>query len=148
MTKRVLCILLCVLGISSLAHAQRFSFGGGVTLFSPNGAPLEFGLSAQFSLVNLLSLGILNVDARASADIDFGTGGAIGIASFGRISLPVLDFYAGPTVNVSFTRGLGIGAILGLRSPVSAPIGVFGEVEFMFVPASLRLRAGVAIPIF
>jgi hypothetical protein len=148
MTKRVLFILLCIFGLSSLAGAQRFSLGGGVTLFSPNGTPLEFGLSAQFSAVNLLSLGVLNVDARASVDIDFGTGGALGFAGFGRVSLPVLDFYLGPTVNVSFTRGLGVGAILGLRSPVSAPIGVFGEVEFMFVPASLRIRAGVAIPIF
>ncbi len=146
-TKRLLWMIVLVLSCSSLANAQRFSAGGGVTLFSPGGAPLAFGLSFQFSALNLVNLGAVGLDARVSADIDFGSGGAIGLSGLGRFNLGVLDLYLGPTLNVSFTRGFGVGAILGVRSPVSASIGVFGEVEFLFTPASLRLRGGIAIPL-
>ena len=145
MIKRLLWIAVLILGCSSLSQAQRFSAGGGLTLFSPNGAPLAFGLSFQFSALNLVNLGAVGVDARLSTDIDFGSGGAIGLSAFGRFNLGVLDLYLGPTLNVSFTRGFGVGAVLGIRSPVSASIGVFGEVEFLFTPASLRLRGGLAI---
>ena len=147
MMRRFLWIAIVILGCSSLADAQRFSASGGVTLFSPGGEPLAFGLSFNFSALNLVNLGAVGVDARVSADIDFRSGGAIGLSGFGRFNLGVLDLYLGPTLNVSFTRGFGVGAILGIRSPVSASIGVFGEVEFLFTPASLRLRGGIAIPL-
>jgi hypothetical protein len=147
MMRKLLCILVVIFGFSSLSHAQRFSTGGGITLLSPGGAPLEFGLGFNFSALNLLSLGRINFDARATADIDFGSGGAIGVSGLARINFNVLDLYLGPTLNLSFTRGAGIGATFGIRSPVDAPFGVFGEVEFLFVPASLRLRGGVVIPL-
>jgi hypothetical protein len=146
MTRRLLCIAVLILGFSSVGQAQRFSLGGGASLFSAGGAPLEFGLSFNFAALNLLSFGTVALDARVNADIDFGTGGAIGLSAIGRIDLNILNLYLGPTLNVSFTRGLGVGALLGIRSPVNAPLGVFGEVEFLFVPASLRIRGGLAIP--
>ena len=147
MMKRLLCILVVILGCSNFSQAQRFSAGGGIALLSPGGAPLEFGLSFNFSALNLLNLGRISLDARATADIDFGSGGAIGVSTLARINFSVLDLYLGPTLNLSFTRGIGIGATLGIRSPVDAPFGVFGEVEFLFAPASLRLRGGVVIPL-
>jgi hypothetical protein len=145
MNKLVL-ILLTVIGFSSLsqpAFAQRFSAGAAITLFSPGGSSLGFGISGNFAVLELVKTGIFNLDARGTLDIDFNYGVEFNFSALARLNLRSLNVYAGPTVSVLLGVGFGLGATIGIRSPVEQPVGVFGELEFLFAPAALRLRFGI-----
>jgi hypothetical protein len=144
--KKIVIILLTVLGFSSLnqpAFAQRFSAGAAITMFGPGGKALGFGISGNFAVLELVKAGVFNLDFRGTLDIDFNYGVEFNFSGFARLGLRGLNVYAGPTVSILLGYGFGIGATIGIRSPVEQPVGVFGELEFLFVPASLRLRFGL-----
>jgi hypothetical protein len=144
--KKLLVILLAIIGFASLnqpAFAQRFSAGAAITLFGPGGSALGFGISGNFAALDLLKAGAFGFDARATLDLDFNYGVELNFSGFARLNLRALNVYAGPTVSVLLGVGFGLGATIGIRSPVEQPIGFFGELEFLFVPAALRLRFGL-----
>jgi hypothetical protein len=144
--KKLLIVLLTIFGFSSLAQpalAQRFSAGAALTLFSPGGSALGFGISGNFAVLELVKSGVFNVDVRGTLDLDFNFGVELNFSVFARLNLKGLDVYAGPTVSVLLGVGFGLGATIGIRSPVEQPVGVFGELEFLFAPAALRLRFGL-----
>jgi hypothetical protein len=144
--KKLVIVLLAVLGFSSLAQpalAQRFSAGAALTLFSPGGSALGFGISANVAALELVKFGVFSLDARGTLDLDFNFGVELNFSAFARLNLKGLDVYAGPTVSLLLGVGLALGATIGIRSPVEQPVGVFGELEFLFVPAALRLRFGL-----
>lgn len=144
--KKILIIVIVIFGFSSLSQpaiAQRFSAGAALTLFSPGGSALGFGISGNFSVLELVKAGIFNLDFRGTLDIDFNYGVEFNFSGLARLSLRGLNVYAGPTVSVLLGVGFGLGATIGIRSPVEQPVGVFGELEFLFVPAALRLRFGL-----
>jgi hypothetical protein len=141
-------VLIATLGLMNLsqpANAQRFSAGAAITLFGPGGSALGFGISGNFAALELVKFGVLNIDARATLDIDFNFGVEFNFSGFARFNLRSIDVYAGPTVSILLGYGFGFGATLGIRSSSIQPVGVFGELEFLFVPAALRFRVGVNI---
>jgi hypothetical protein len=144
--KKLVIVLLTVFGFLSLAQpalAQRFSAGAALTLFSPRGTALGFGISGSFAVLELVKSGVFNLDARATLDLDFNYGVELNFSGFARLNLRGLNVYAGPTVSILLGVGFGLGATVGIRSPVEQPIGFFGELEFLFAPAALRLRFGI-----
>jgi hypothetical protein len=144
--KKWIVVLIAVLGFMILnqpAHAQRFSAGAAMTLFGPGGKALGFGISGNFTALELVKSGAFNLDARATLDLDFNYGVELNFSGFARFNLKTIDVYAGPTVSILLGYGFGFGATVGIRSASSQPVGVFGELEFLFVPAALRFRFGV-----
>ncbi len=141
--KKWLLIFIALIGFSSLANAQRFSVGGGLTLFSPGGAGLSFGLSANAAALDIFTAGNFGFDARGTFDADFGSGIGITLSMFARLWLRQFELYVGPTLGILLNRGVGLGATLGIRTPGNVPFGFFGELEFLSNPASLRIRAGI-----
>jgi hypothetical protein len=91
----------------------------------------------------VVKAGIFNLDFRGTLDIDFNYGVEFNFSGFARLNLRSLNVYVGPTVSVLLGVGFGLGATIGIRSPVEQPVGVFGELEFLFVSAALRLRFGL-----
>jgi hypothetical protein len=141
--KKILFVLMALLCFSSLSNAQRFSVGGGLTLYSPGGAGLSFGLSGNVAALDIFTVGNFGFDARGTFDVDFGSGLGITLSAFARLWLRQFELYAGPTLGILFGRGVGVGATLGIRTPGNVPFGFFGELEFLSSPAALRLRAGI-----
>ena len=146
--KKLIVVLIAVLGLMNLSqpvNAQRFSAGAAITLFGPGGSSLGFGISGNFAALELVKFGVFNLDARATLDIDFNFGVELNFSTFARLNLRSLDVYAGPTVSILLGYGFGFGATLGIRTASTQPVGIFGELEFLFVPAALRFRFGVNI---
>jgi hypothetical protein len=144
--KKLAIVLLTVLGFSSFSQpvlAQQFSAGAAITLFGPGGSALGFGISANFAALDVLRAGAFGFDVRGTLDLDFNYGVEFNVSGFARLNLRALNVYAGPTLSVLLGVGFGLGATIGIRSPVEQPFGFFGELEFLFVPAALRLRFGL-----
>ncbi len=144
--KKILLVLMVVFGFSSLtqpALAQRFSAGAAITLFGPGGSALGFGISGNVAALDILKAGAFGFDARGTLDLDFNYGVEFNFSGFARLNLRALSVYAGPTISVLLGVGFGLGATVGIRSPIEQAIGFFGELEFLFVPAALRLRFGL-----
>jgi hypothetical protein len=137
--KKWLLIFVAILGFSSLAGAQRFSIGGGISgSFGSGGSAFSFGVN--FGIDDLARIGPIGVDARF--DLEGGsTGGgfafAISAAALGTFQVAQFTLYAGPRVTflISPVQGFGFGALAGARYAIAAGLSAYGELKLLFSPA-------------
>ena len=137
--KKWFLILVAILGFSSLAGAQKFSVGGGLTSQFQNGFVLGFGLNLGAEDLVKFSKDF-GLDARVDLEGSFGAGAflfGLGAGVYGSYQISDIDIYFGPRVIVllSPASAFGFGALLGVRYDLSKTLGLYSEIRFLFVPA-------------
>jgi hypothetical protein len=144
--KRILIVVLVLLGFSSFAGAQKFSIGGGITGSAGSGQNAQIGASVQFTIGDLLKIGPIGVDLRLNADANFSSSTTIEIGVTPLATLEVAQFklYAGPSLKFFIPGGLGFGAAAGFNYPIAPGLNSYAEINLTFVPiSSWALRVGV-----
>jgi opacity protein-like surface antigen len=147
--KKWFLILVAVLGFSSLAGAQKFSVGGGLTSQFQNGFVLGFGLN--LGVENLVKFSKdFGLDARVDLEGSFSSGGFIfglGAGVYASYQISDIDIYFGPRIILllSPSTAFGFGALLGVHYDLSNSLALYSEIRFLFVPgfdyqAALGLR--------
>ncbi len=138
--KKWFLILVAVMGFSSLAGAQKFSVGGGLTSQFQSGFVLGFGLNLGAEDLVKFSKDF-GLDARVDIEGSFIPGGFLfgaGIGVFASYQIASdIDIYFGPRaiILLSPATGFGFGALLGVRFDWTNTIGTYLETRFLFVPA-------------
>ncbi len=133
--KKWFLILVAVLGFSSLAGAQKFSVGGGLTSQFQSGFVLGFGIN--LGVENLVKFSKdFGLDARVDLEGTFLPGGLSllgSLAVLGSYQIDDLDIYFGP--RLSYGSAFGFGALIGLRFDWTSTFGTYIETRFLFTPA-------------
>lgn len=144
--KRVVIVFLVLLGFSSLAGAQKFSIGGGITGSAGSGQSAQIGASVQFTVGDLLKIGPIGVDLRVNADATFSSSTSIeiGISPLATFEVAQFRLYAGPSLKFFIPGGLGFGAAAGFNYPIAPGLNSYAEINLTFAPiSSWALRVGV-----
>jgi hypothetical protein len=144
--KRILIVLVALLGFSSFAGAQKFSIGGGITGSAGSGQNAQIGASVQFTVGDLLKIGPLGVDLRLSADATFSSSTSIeiGVTPLATFQVAQFRLYAGPSLKFFIPGGLGFGAAAGFNYPIAPGLNSYAEINLTFAPfSSWALRVGV-----
>ncbi len=144
--KRFLLVLLVILGFSSLAGAQKFSIGGGITGSAGSGQAAQIGASLQFTVGDLLKIGPIGVDLRVNADATFSSSTTIeiGVSPLATFQVAQFRLYAGPSLKFFIPGGLGFGAAAGFNYPIAPGLNSYAEINLTFAPfSSWALRVGV-----
>lgn len=144
--KRVVIVFLVLLGFSSLAGAQKFSIGGGITGSAGSGQSAQIGASVQFTVGDLLKIGPIGVDLRINADATFSSSTSIeiGISPLATFEVAQFRLYAGPSLKFFIPGGLGFGAAAGFNYPIAPGLNSYAEINLTFAPiSSWALRVGV-----
>ncbi len=144
--KRILIVLLALLGLSSLANAQKFSIGGGITGSAGSGQTAQIGASVQLTVGDLLKIGPIGVDLRVNADATFSSSTSIeiGVSPLATFELAQFRLYAGPSLKFFIPRGLGFGAAAGFNYPIAPGLNSYAELNLTFAPFSgWAVRVGV-----
>ncbi len=133
--KKWFLILVAVLGFSSLAGAQKFSVGGGLTSQFQYGFVLGIGLNV--GVEDLVKFGQdFGLDARVDIEGAFAAGGfffGASAAVLGSYQITDLDIYFGPRITIG--SAIGFGGLIGLRYDLTNKIGLYVETRLLFVPA-------------
>ncbi len=148
--KKWFLILVAVIGFSSLAGAQKFSVGGGLTSQFQSGFVIGFGIN--LGVENLVKFSKdFGLDARVDLEGSFGAGAfffGAGIGVYGSYQISDIDIYFGPRaiILLSPATGFGFGALVGVRYDLSNTLGLYSEVRLLFVPVfDYQLALGVRI---
>jgi hypothetical protein len=144
--KRALIVLLMLLGFSSLASAQKFSIGGGITGSAGSGQTAQIGASVQVTVGDLVKLGPIGVDLRVNADATFSSSTSIeiGVSPLATFEVAQFKLYAGPSLKFFIPGGLGFGAAAGFNYPIAPGLNSYAELNFTFAPfSSWAVRVGV-----
>lgn len=144
--KRVVIVLLVLLGFSSLAGAQKFSIGGGITGSAGSGQSAQIGASVQFTVGDLLKIGPIGIDLRVNADATFSSSTSIeiGVSPLATFQVAQFRLYAGPSLKFFIPGGLGFGAAAGFNYPIAPGLNSYAEINLTFTPiSSWALRVGV-----
>lgn len=144
--KRLLIVLVALLGFCSLAGAQKFSIGGGITGSAGSGQAAQIGASVQFTVGDLVKIGPLGVDLRTSLDATFSSAVVIeiGITPLATFQVAQFRLYAGPSLKFFIPGGLGFGAAVGFNYPIAPGLNSYAELNLTFVPVgSWEVRVGV-----
>ena len=147
--KKWLLIFVAILGFSSLAGAQRFSIGGGLsgTAGSDIVSSLVFGINLQIE--DLARIGPIGIDARADLEgqiigNSFSLG--LGLAALGTFQVQQFVIYAGPRVFIPLIPSnlFAMGALAGARYSIGGGLSAYGELSILFTtPIFWRLGFGV-----
>ncbi len=137
--KKWLLVFVAILGFSSLAGAQRFSIGGGISgSFGSGSSAFSFGVN--LGIEDLARLGPIGVDARL--DLEGASLGGVfilgaGASVMGTFQVAQFTLYAGPRVVFVFvpTTAFGFGAIAGARYSIGGGLSAYGELKLLFSPA-------------
>jgi hypothetical protein len=146
--KRFLIALIVILGFSSLAGAQKFSIGGGITGSAGSGQAAQIGASLQFTVGDLLKLGPIGVDLRVNADATFSSSTSIeiGVSPLATFQVAQFRLYAGPSLKFFIPGGLGFGAAAGFNYPIAPGLSSYAELNLTFAPfSSWAIRVGVQL---
>jgi hypothetical protein len=146
--KRIVIVLLVLLGFSSLAGAQKFSIGGGITGSAGSGQAAQIGASLQFTVGDLLKIGPIGVDLRVNADATFSSGTTIeiGVSPLATFQVAQFKLYAGPSLKFFIPGGLGFGAAAGFNFPIAPGLNSYAELNLTFAPvSSWAVRVGVQL---
>jgi hypothetical protein len=146
--KRIVIVLLVLLGFSSLASAQKFSIGGGITGSAGSGQAAQIGASLQFTVGDLLKIGPIGVDLRVNADATFSSGTTIeiGVSPLATFQVAQFKLYAGPSLKFFIPGGLGFGAAAGFNFPIAPGLNSYAELNLTFAPvSSWAVRVGVQL---
>jgi hypothetical protein len=144
--KRILIVLLVMLGLSSIAAAQKFSIGGGITGSAGSGQSAQIGASVQFTVGDLLKIGPIGVDLRVNADATFSSSTSIeiGVSPLATFQVAQFRLYAGPSLKFFIPGGLGFGAAAGFNYPIAPGLNSYAELNLTFAPvSSWAVRVGV-----
>ncbi len=144
--KRILIVLMVLLGFSSFAGAQKFSIGGGINGSAGSGQSAQIGASVQFSINDLVAIGPLGVDLRINADATFSSSTSIeiGVTPLATFQVAQFRLYAGPSLKFFIPGGLGFGAAAGFNYPIAPGLDSYAEINLTFAPfSSWALRVGV-----
>jgi hypothetical protein len=144
--KRFLIILMVILGFSSMAGAQKFSIGGGITGSAGSGQTAQIGASVQFTVGDLVKLGPIGVDLRVNADATFSSSTSIeiGVSPLATFQVAQFRLYAGPSLKFFIPGGLGFGAAAGFNYPIAPGLNSYAELNLTFAPfSSWAVRVGV-----
>jgi hypothetical protein len=133
--KKWFLVLVAVIGFSSLAGAQKFSVGGGITSQFQSG--FTIGVALNLGVEDIVKFSKdFGLDARVDLEAIFVPGGAVilsSLAVLGSYQISDFDIYFGP--RLSYGSAFGFGALLGLRYDITSSIGLYGETRFFFIPA-------------
>ena len=146
--KHFLIVVLVVLGFSSLAGAQKFSIGGGITGSAGSGQTAQIGASLQFTVGDLVKIGPIGVDLRVNADATFSSGTSIeiGVSPLATFQVAQFRLYAGPSLKFFIPGGLGFGAAAGFNYPIAPGLNSYAEINLTFAPfSSWAVRVGVQL---
>jgi hypothetical protein len=144
--KRILIVLLVLLGFSSFAGAQKFSIGGGITGSAGSGQSAQIGASVQVTVGDLVKLGPIGVDLRVNADATFSSSTSIeiGVSPLATFQVAQFRLYAGPSLKFFIPGGLGFGAAAGFNYPIAPGLNSYAELNLTFAPvSSWAVRVGV-----
>lgn len=144
--KRLLIVLVALLGFSSLAGAQKFSIGGGITGSAGSGQTAQIGASLQFTVGDLVKIGPIGVDLRVNADVTFSSATTIeiGISPLATLQVAQFRLYAGPSLKFFIPGGIGFGAAAGFNYPIAPGLNSYAELNLTFVPVGAwAIRVGV-----
>jgi hypothetical protein len=144
--QRFLIILMVILGFSSMAGAQKFSIGGGITGSAGSGQTAQIGASVQFTVGDLIKLGSIGVDLRVNADATFSSSTTIeiGVSPLATFQVAQFRLYAGPSLKFFIPGGLGFGAAAGFNFPIAPGLNSYAELNLTFAPfSSWAVRVGV-----
>ncbi|MFN3266159.1 MAG: hypothetical protein ACK41E_04895 [Deinococcales bacterium] len=142
-------IFVAILGFSSLAGAQRFSIGGGISGSAGSDIVSTLTFSINLTVEDLARVGPIGVDARAELEgALFGNALTIGVNAAALATFGVSNFtlYGGPSVFLPVvpSGALQIGAIVGARTQIALGLSAYGELKLRFVnPLYWRLGFGL-----
>ena len=148
--KKWLLIFVAILGFSSLAGAQRFSIGGGISGSAGSDIASTLTFNVILGIQDLARIGPIGVDGRVELEGQFfGSSIAIGAGAAALATFQVTTFtiYGGPSVFLPITPSgaLQIGAIAGVRYQIALGLSAYGEVKLRFItPLYWRLGFGVS----
>ena len=147
--KKWLLIFVAILGFSSLAGAQRFSIGGGISGSAGSDIVSNLVFTISLGIEEIVNLGPIGVDARIDLEGQlFGSSLTLGVGAAALATFQVTTFtiYGGPSVFLPITPSgaLQIGAIAGVRYSIALGLSAYGELKLRFVdPFYWRLGFGV-----
>jgi hypothetical protein len=147
--KKWLLIFVAMLGFSSLATAQSFSIGGGISGAAGSDIASTLTFNIYLTIQDLARIGPIGVDARVELEGQvFGSAVSIGAGAAALATFQVSTFtiYGGPSVFLPITPSgaLQIGAIVGARYAIALGLSAYGELKLRFVdPLFWRLGFGV-----
>jgi hypothetical protein len=144
--KRILIVLMVLLGFCSFAGAQKFSIGGGITGSAGSGQSAQIGASLQFTVGDLVKIGPIGVDLRVNADATFSSSTSIeiGVSPLATFQVAQFRLYAGPSLKFFIPGGLGFGAAAGFNYPIAPGLNSYAELNLTFAPfSSWAVRVGV-----
>jgi hypothetical protein len=148
--KKWLLIFVAILGFSSLAGAQRFSIGGGISGSAGSDIVSSLTFSVNLTVEDLARIGPIGVDGRVELEgALFGSSLSVGVGAAALATFQVTTFtlYGGPSVFLPITPSgaLQIGAIAGVRYSIALGLSAYGELKLRFVnPLYWRLGFGVS----
>jgi hypothetical protein len=148
--KKLLLVIVTVLGFASLGTAQKFSIGGALNVSAGTGTGTAVEGSILLGVRDIARLLIVGVDARFEGNLAIGngsTGFSVGAAALGTLNVGIVTAYAGPQVVYvlapTVADPLRFGAIIGARYDLILGLSAFGEVNILFTnPVFWRLRVG------
>lgn len=147
--KKWLLIFVAILGFSSLAGAQRFSIGGGISGSAGSDIVSSLTFSVNLTIEDLARIGPIGVDGRVELEgALFGSSISVGVGAAALATFQVTTFviYGGPSVFLPIvpSGALQIGAIAGVRYSIALGLSAYGELKLRFVdPLYWRLGFGV-----
>jgi hypothetical protein len=147
--KKWLLVFVAILGFSSLAGAQRFSIGGGISGSAGSDIASTLTFSINLTIEDLARIGPIGVDARAELEgALFGSSLTVGVGAAALATFQVNTFtlYGGPSVFLPIVPSspLEFGAIVGARYAIALGLSAYGELKLRFVnPLYWRLGFGV-----
>jgi hypothetical protein len=147
--KKWLLVLIAILGFSSLAGAQRFSIGGGLSGTAGSDIVSSLVFNINFQIEDLARIGPIGVDARADLEgriigSSFELG--VGLAALGTFKVQNFVIYGGPRVFIPLVPSgpFAVGALAGARYEIAAGLSAYGELSLLFTnPIYWRLGFGV-----
>jgi hypothetical protein len=147
--KKWLLIFVAILGFSSLAGAQRFSIGGGISGSAGSDIVSSLTFSINLTIEDLARIGPIGVDGRVELEGQlFGSSLSVGVGAAALATFQVSNFtlYGGPSVYLPIvpSGALQIGAIIGARTTIALGLSAYGELKLRFIdPLFWRLGFGV-----
>jgi hypothetical protein len=147
--KKWLLIFVAILGFSSLASAQRFSIGGGISGSAGSDIVGDLTFTISLGIEEIVNLGPIGVDARFDLEGQvLGSTFRMGVeaAALATFQVTNVTIYAGPSAFLPIvpSGALQIGAIAGARYQIAAGLSAYGELKLRFInPIFWRLGFGV-----
>ncbi len=147
--KKWLLVFVAILGFSSLAGAQRFSIGGGISGSAGSDIISNLVFTINLGVEDFARVGPIGVDLRVDLEGQlFGSSLTVGVgaAALGTFQITNITIYGGPSVFLPITPSgaLQIGAIAGVRYSIALGLSAYGELKLRFSnPIYWRLGFGV-----